>query len=210
MFAWGQFPLLGCTPKGAYSTRGRSRHLLETAFSEPLLRTLLRTLFYCKTHSRPPSQNPSENPSPEPCPEPSQNPSQNAVLPYAPLGVHPTCIFLGQLKGPDAVNFQRVGVGLHKIGCAINWWEDLHIPWRPAGLHKWFPTGSAASPSWEATLGYQGNKQGSKFYELSADLKCKAAWVHAACADCSSFLALGAAGFPVPSFLKDPQIMSLD
>ena len=59
---------MGRTPKGAYSTRGRSRHLLETAFSEPLLRTLLRTLFYCKTHSRPPSQNPSENPSPEPCP----------------------------------------------------------------------------------------------------------------------------------------------
>ena len=41
------------------------------AIAGPLLRTLLRT------------------PSPEPCPEPSQNPSQNAVLPYAPLGVHP-------------------------------------------------------------------------------------------------------------------------
>ena len=50
---------IGRTPKGAYSPRGRgSRHLLETPFSEPLLRTLLRTLFYCKTHSRPPSQNP--------------------------------------------------------------------------------------------------------------------------------------------------------
>ena len=35
---------IGCTPKGAYSTRGRSRHLLET----PLLRT--------------PSENPSQNP----------------------------------------------------------------------------------------------------------------------------------------------------
>ena len=74
--------LLGRTPKGAYSPRGRSRHLLET----PLLRTPSenpsRNPFYCKTHSRPPSQNPSENPSPEPFPEPSQNPSQNAVLPY--------------------------------------------------------------------------------------------------------------------------------
>ena len=30
--------------KGSYSARGRSKHLLETAFSEPLLRTLLRTL----------------------------------------------------------------------------------------------------------------------------------------------------------------------
>ena len=57
-----KFSLLGRTPKGAYSTRGRSRHLLETPFSEPLLRTLLRTLFYCRTHRRPPSQNPSENP----------------------------------------------------------------------------------------------------------------------------------------------------
>ena len=27
--------LIGRTPKGAYSTRGRSRHILETAFSEP-------------------------------------------------------------------------------------------------------------------------------------------------------------------------------
>ena len=36
---------IGRTPKGAYSTRGRSRHLLETPFSEPLLRTLLRTPF---------------------------------------------------------------------------------------------------------------------------------------------------------------------
>ena len=62
---------LGRTPKGSYSLRGGSRLILETPFSEPLLRTLLRTPFYCKTHSRPPS----ENPSPEPFPEPSQNPS---------------------------------------------------------------------------------------------------------------------------------------
>ena len=66
---------VGHTPKGAYSPRGRSRHHLETPFSEPLLRPLLRTLFYCKTRSKPPSQNPSGNPSPEPFPEPSQNPS---------------------------------------------------------------------------------------------------------------------------------------
>ena len=44
---------LGRTPKGAYSSRGRSRRLLETPFSE--------TLFYCR--KRPPSQNPSGNPS---------------------------------------------------------------------------------------------------------------------------------------------------
>ena len=54
---------VGRTPKGAYSPSGRSRHLLEAPFSEPLLRTLLRTLFYCKTHSswtllRTPPQNP--------------------------------------------------------------------------------------------------------------------------------------------------------
>ena len=46
----------------------------------------MRTILYCKTHSRPPSQ----NPSPEPFPEPSQNPSWNVVLPYDPLGVHPS------------------------------------------------------------------------------------------------------------------------
>ena len=59
---------IGRTPKGAYSSSGRSRHLLEIAFSEPLLRTLPRTLFYCKTHSSPPSQNPSENPFPRTLP----------------------------------------------------------------------------------------------------------------------------------------------
>ena len=65
---------IGRTPKGSYAQRGRARHLLETPFSEPLLRTLLRTLFHCKNHRKTTSQNPSENPSPEPFPEPSQNP----------------------------------------------------------------------------------------------------------------------------------------
>ena len=62
------FRPIGRAPKGSYPPRGRSGHLLETPFSEPLLRTLLRTLFYCKTHSKTPSKNPSENPSPEPFP----------------------------------------------------------------------------------------------------------------------------------------------
>ena len=71
--------LLGRTPKGSYSPRGHSRHLLENllrttsgkpplrtlsytvkAIAGPLLATLLRTL--------------TQNPSPEPLPEPSQNP----------------------------------------------------------------------------------------------------------------------------------------
>ena len=78
-------PWLGRTPKGAYSRRGRSRHLLETPFSEPLLRTLLRTPFQCKTHSKPPSQNPSENPSPEPFPEPSQKPFLERCVAVRPL-----------------------------------------------------------------------------------------------------------------------------
>ena len=74
IFVAGRF--IGRTPKGAYSPRGRSRHLLETPFSEPHLRTLLRTLFYCKTHRKGlPSQKPSEHPSPEPFPEPSQDPN---------------------------------------------------------------------------------------------------------------------------------------
>ena len=40
---------LGRTPKELYSLKAHSRHLLETTFSEPLVRTLLRTLLYCKT-----------------------------------------------------------------------------------------------------------------------------------------------------------------
>ena len=68
--------VLGRTPKGVYSPRGRPRHLLETPFSELLLRKgVSQNPFYCKTHSRLPSQNPSENPSPEPFPEPPHNPS---------------------------------------------------------------------------------------------------------------------------------------
>ena len=70
---------MGRTPKGAYSSRGRSRHLLQTAFSEPLLRTLkpiekgplLRTLL--------------RTPSPEPFPEPSQNPFLERCLAVRPL-----------------------------------------------------------------------------------------------------------------------------
>ena len=131
---------VGRTPKGAYSTRGRSRHLLETPFSEPLLRTLLRTPFYCKTHRRPPLlRTLLRTPSPEPFPEPSQNPSQNAVLPYAPLGVHPKGIsqrylrgfckpFFGHSAGPtklDRPNRKR----LQKQGQDYRSWPDLNQEW---------------------------------------------------------------------------------
>ena len=76
---------IGRTPKGAYSSRGRSRHLLETAFSELLLRTLLRTLFYCKTHSRPPSQNPFENPFPRTLPRTFSEPFLERCVAVRPL-----------------------------------------------------------------------------------------------------------------------------
>ena len=76
---------IGRTPKGAYSSRGRSRHLLATSFSEPLLRTLLRTLSYCKTHSRPPSQNPSENPFPRTLPRTFSGPFLERCLAVRPL-----------------------------------------------------------------------------------------------------------------------------
>ena len=76
---------IGRTPKGAYSTRGRSRHLLETPFSEPLLRTLLRTLFCCKTHRRPPSQNPSENPFPRTLPRTFSEPFSERCVAVRPL-----------------------------------------------------------------------------------------------------------------------------
>ena len=87
-FCW---TFVGRAPKGAYSSRGRSGHLLETLFSEPLLRTLLRILFYCKTHSRLPSQNPSQNPSENPFPRtlPRTFSEPYAVLPYDALGAHP-------------------------------------------------------------------------------------------------------------------------
>ena len=76
---------LGRTPKGAYSTRGRSRHLLETPFSEPLLRTLLKTPFYCKTHRRPPSRNPSENPFPRTLPRTFSEPFSERCVAVRPL-----------------------------------------------------------------------------------------------------------------------------
>ena len=76
---------LGRTPKVAYSSRGRSRHLLKTPFSEPLLRTLLRTLFYCKAHSRPPSQNPSENPFPRTLPRTFSEPFSERCVAVRPL-----------------------------------------------------------------------------------------------------------------------------
>ena len=105
---WGQVqtcrPGKTRAPKGAYSTRGRSRHLLVTHFSEALLRTPLRTLFYCKTHKRPPSQNPSENPFPR------------TLL--RTLGVHPKNMGFGRLArnrkkapkiGPELRPTKKIG-----------------------------------------------------------------------------------------------------
>ena len=70
---------IGRTPKGTYSSRGRSSGncLLRTPSENPS-----QNPFYCENQSRAPSQNPFWEPLP-------QNPSQNAVLPYDPLGVHP-------------------------------------------------------------------------------------------------------------------------
>ena len=80
-FTSGGGTVIGRTPKGSHSPRGRSRHLPETPFSEPLLRTLLRTFFTVKpTGKGPPSQNPSENPFPRTFPEPFL---ERLVLPYA-------------------------------------------------------------------------------------------------------------------------------
>ena len=80
-----EYSRVGRTPKGAYSSRGRSRDLLETAFSEPLLRTLLTTLLNCKTHSRPPSQNPSENPFPRTLPRTFSEPFLERCVAVRPL-----------------------------------------------------------------------------------------------------------------------------
>ena len=80
---------LGRTPKGADSSRGRSRHLLETAFSEALLRTLPRTLFECKTHSRPPSQKILLR-TPSPLPRTFSEPFLERCVAVRPLtSVHP-------------------------------------------------------------------------------------------------------------------------
>ena len=68
----------GCPPQGG---------VLGTFWKLPSQKPLLRTLFYCKTHKKGPLL---KTPSPEPFPEPSQKPSSNAVLPYDPLGMHPT------------------------------------------------------------------------------------------------------------------------
>ena len=85
---------LGRTPKGAYSSRGRSRHLLETPFSEPLLRTLLRTLSYCKTHSKPLSQNPSENPPPRTLSRTFSEPFLERCVAERPFRRAPLCLLV--------------------------------------------------------------------------------------------------------------------
>ena len=77
--------LSGARLRGRTLQGGRSRHLLETPFSEPLLRTLLRTLFYCKTHRRPPSQNPSENPFPRTLPRTFSEPFSERCVAVRPL-----------------------------------------------------------------------------------------------------------------------------
>ena len=102
------WPFVGRTPKGACPSRGRSGQLLETPFSEPLLRTLLRTLVYCKTHRKTTSQNPSENPSPEPFPEPSPEPFLERCVAVRPLRRAPyfavALSFLSGTFGPKKKN----------------------------------------------------------------------------------------------------------
>ena len=97
--------LLGRTPKGAYCSRGRSRHLLETAFSEPLLRTLLRTHFYCKTHSSPPSQNPSENPFPRTLPRTFSEPFLERCVAVRPLRRAPNLCLSFSLVSSLSISF---------------------------------------------------------------------------------------------------------
>ena len=63
---------VGRTAKGSYSPRGRSRHLLETPFSEPPSENPSQNSFFCEPDRK---RLPSQNPYPEPFPEPSQNPS---------------------------------------------------------------------------------------------------------------------------------------
>ena len=80
----------GHTPKGSYSPRGHSGHLLEIPFHEPLLRTLLRTFFTAK---RKESQllRTLLRTLPRCLPSTFSEPFLEAcVLVRPPLGVHPT------------------------------------------------------------------------------------------------------------------------
>ena len=89
---------IGRTPKGAYSSRGSSRHLLETAFSEPRLRTF----------SEP--QNPLRTPSPEPSPRTFSETFLERCVAVRPLrrapnfsenpSAHPNRNFWGSNFGP--------------------------------------------------------------------------------------------------------------
>ena len=112
--------IIGRTPKGAYSSRGHSRHFLATAFSEPLLRTLLRTLFYCKTPSRPPSENPSENPFPRTLPRTFSEPFLERCVAVQPLRRAPKIIhrFSGSTRcfPCQGLGTFRQGNGCWKIG----------------------------------------------------------------------------------------------
>ena len=87
-----------------------ARHLLETAFSEPLLRTLLRTLFYCKIHSRPPSQNPSENPFPRTLPRTFSEPFLERCVAVRPPRRAPYCVdfFLAFIVQQDDISFHEL------------------------------------------------------------------------------------------------------
>ena len=117
---------LGRTPKGAYSSRGRSRHLLETPFSEPLLRTLLRTLFYCKTHSRPPSQNPSENPFSRTLPRTFSEPFLERCVAVRPLRRAPkNCQGWGFRQGQKK-GFPQKGGSMTRAIFEKNPWKLLY------------------------------------------------------------------------------------
>ena len=108
---------IGRTPKGAYSSRGRSRHLLETAFSEPLLRALLRTLFSVKPIEKgPPSQNPFENRFPKTLPRTFSEPFLERCVAVRPLrrapNSRPTKFQLRSLGGRSLRRVRSAGMEL--------------------------------------------------------------------------------------------------
>ena len=112
-------PILGRTPTGAYSPKGRSRHLLETLLLRTPSENPSQNPFYCKTHIRPPSQNPSPEPFPRTFPRTFSEPFLERCVAVRPLRRAPNqCVV--QLhktsKTADLLSRHSVNLALPRLG----------------------------------------------------------------------------------------------
>ena len=135
---------VGRTPKGAYSSRGRPRHLLETAFSEPSENPSQNPFLLQNPEQAPFSETLLRIPSPEPFPEPSQNPNlRERCVAVRPLRRAPK-------TEPSAPKKTHARDGPPKD---FSRFSRMRAPWQPSSWESFWNFNPHIRASSEPTIG---------------------------------------------------------